>query len=250
MSESRRISQTLFVAAVVAELQGLLREPHLALDGPFPLYRLSNGALAAVSGIGRANAAAATAHVLALHGPAEVVNVGIAGALPGSGLAAGDVVCATASVFVEEGIELPGGATDMNGLGFALVEAEWAKGNVMEPEAALRSRVLSALQESGLEVSEGVIATVARCSGSDGAAARVVEETARYCGQAASAEAMEGAATVLAARRLGMAAAEVRVISNTCGDRDRQEWDLKQAMEMLATVTERLHQRLPFVEAE
>lgn len=36
---------------------------------------------------------------------------------------------------------------------------------------------------------------------------------------------MEGAAVLLAAHRLGIPAAEIRVISNTTGDRDRQVWD-------------------------
>jgi futalosine hydrolase len=44
---------------------------------------------------------------------------------------------------------------------------------------------------------------------------------------------MEGAAVVHAARRLGVSAIELRVISNTTGDRDNQEWDLAGAMAAL-----------------
>ena len=49
----------------------------------------------------------------------------------------------------------------------------------------------------------------------------------------AVAEAMEGAAVVHAARRLGVPAIELRVISNTTGDRDNQKWDLAGALAAL-----------------
>ena len=73
----------------------------------------------------------------------------------------------------------------------------------------------------------GPIATVATCSGTDAAA----ESVARRTG--AVAEAMEGAAVVHAARRLGVPAIELRVISNTTGDREDQEWDLAGALVVL-----------------
>ena len=47
--------------------------------------------------------------------------------------------------------------------------------------------------------------------------------------------AFEGAGLLHAARRLGVPAIELRVISNTTGDRDRQQWDLPAALEALRT---------------
>ena len=44
---------------------------------------------------------------------------------------------------------------------------------------------------------------------------------------------MEGAAVVHAARRLDVPAIEVRAISNTTGDRDRQQWDIAAALTAL-----------------
>jgi futalosine hydrolase len=44
---------------------------------------------------------------------------------------------------------------------------------------------------------------------------------------------MEGAAAVHAARRLGVAGIELRTVSNTTGDRDRQAWDLGRALAAL-----------------
>jgi futalosine hydrolase len=51
---------------------------------------------------------------------------------------------------------------------------------------------------------------------------------------------MEGAAVALAAVRLGLAFGELRVISNTTGDRARQQWDLKGALARLTDVIGRL----------
>jgi futalosine hydrolase len=178
-----------------------------------------------VAGIGRTNAAAATAEAIAAARAAgwpftAVVSAGIAGALPGSGLAIGDVVVADACAYAEEGIALPEGFRDMRALRFALGDFE---GNRVPVDAALAAR-LAPLGRTG------TIATVATCSGTDAAAAEVVARTG------AIAEAMEGAAVVHAARRAGLPAIEVRAISNTTGDRPRQRWDLPAAFASLARV--------------
>jgi futalosine hydrolase len=50
-------------------------------------------------------------------------------------------------------------------------------------------------------------------------------------------EAMEGAAVVHAAMRVGAPAIELRTISNTTGNREQQEWNISLALENLgATV--------------
>ena len=46
-------------------------------------------------------------------------------------------------------------------------------------------------------------------------------------------EAMEGAAVVHAAARQGAGAIELRVISNTTGDREKQQWGLEEALKAL-----------------
>ncbi|MGA1045489.1 MAG: hypothetical protein ACO3ZY_09835, partial [Phycisphaerales bacterium] len=98
-------------------------------------------------------------------------------------------------------------------LGFPLGEFE---GNRVPADAALLT-TCSALGRVG------VIATVATCSGTDRLASEVVRRTG------AIAEAMEGAAVLHAARRLGAPAIEVRAISNTTGDRPEQRWEIARA---------------------
>jgi nucleoside phosphorylase len=56
----------------------------------------------------------------------------------------------------------------------------------------------------------------------------------------ALAEAMEGAAVGMVAARLGVAFAEVRVISNNTGDRGGQAWDLPGALAGLTRLIGRL----------
>ncbi len=51
---------------------------------------------------------------------------------------------------------------------------------------------------------------------------------------------MEGAAVVHAARRLHAPAIEIRVVSNTTGDRERQRWDLPAALRELSAAMRRL----------
>ena len=182
-----------------------------------------------VAGIGRTNAAAATAEALAearaTGAPfAAVISTGIAGALLGSNLAIGTVIVADACVYAEEGIALPEGQGDMRVLGFPLGDFE---GNRVPVDGAL----LVAFRALGPACA---IATVATCSGTDAAALSVRTRTG------AMAEAMEGAAVVHAARRVGVPAIEIRSISNTTGDRATQRWDIAAAFAALQGVGDAL----------
>jgi futalosine hydrolase len=47
---------------------------------------------------------------------------------------------------------------------------------------------------------------------------------------------MEGAAVVHAARRVGVPAIEIRSISNTTGDRPKQQWNIAAAFAALGAV--------------
>ena len=172
------------------------------------------------AGIGRTNAAASTTESILRYGPfAAVLNAGVAGVLPGGTLAMGDTVVASACVYVEEGMVTPAGFADMAAMGFSLGDFE---GNTVPVDDRLLSRLAGLFHT-------GTIATVATCSGTDAAAESVAERTG------AVAEAMEGAAVVHAARRMGVPAIELRVISNTTGDRNSQTWDLAGALAVLGT---------------
>lgn len=197
-----------------------------------------------VAGVGRTNAAAATTEAILRRGPFDaVVSAGVAGALPRSPLDApaseasgapsgphagafpqphlrlGDLVLAESCVYFEEGAIMPDGFHTMSELGFDL-----------GPFRGNRVPVDRTLDRLAPAAKRGVIATVATCSGTDEAAAEVVRRTG------AVAEAMEGAAVVHAALRLGVPATEIRAISNGTGDRARQEWNLPAAFDALASL--------------
>ncbi len=220
LDEDQRL---LLVAAVRRELRPLGVETDAAQ--PWRAAPIGRGVEAVISGVGRANAAAAVAWNLARRDYAFVLSVGVCGALPGSGLKLGDVVAAEKCVFHEEGLLAPDGFHDMAALGFPLGPFE---GN--------RAPCSPALLESLRAVADRVapIATVATCSGTDAAAESVRARTG------AAAEAMEGAAVVATALRLGVAAGELRAVSNTTGDRAQQQWDLDGAVEALAEALRRL----------
>lgn len=216
-----------------------------------------------VVGIGKAPAAARTAATLARHGPAVVLNAGIAGVLPVRGKISpqiNDAVLGSASIFADEGLRHPDGFQGCDELGFPPVPPDLScepvpaspqgdgrrgAGLAVVPDA----RVLDPL--ATLADHTGPIATVSTCSGTDAAALELAQRTG------AIAEAMEGAAVGLAARLVGEprpgeperpahrpAFAELRVISNTTGDRDRQRWDLEGALRRLAAVTAEAAARL------
>lgn len=171
-----------------------------------------------VAGVGRTNAAAATTEALLTDGPFRVAaSLGVAGALPPFAHAIGSALVASACVYAEEGLVAPDGFRDLAALGFPLGDFP---GNAVPVDPRLRD-ALAALAPAA------PIATVATCSGTDAAAAEIARRTG------AAAEAMEGAAVVHAARRLGVPGIELRTISNRTGDRDRQGWDLDAALTAL-----------------
>ena len=190
--------------------------------GPF---RDIPGAFVEVGGVGRTNAALAVARAERVHGTFDaVLSMGIAGALPDSDLSIGDVVVATRSVYVEEGIVTPNGFADLGSMGFQLGPFE---GNAVPGDPGL-------IERFGGPFSAGVVATVATCSGTDRAAREVVNRTG------AVAEAMEGASVLHAAATFGTPGLEIRVISNTTGNREQQEWDLDTAFARLAGLAPRV----------
>ena len=194
------------------------------------MHGLSN-ALVVVSGVGRTNAAVATTRALIEEGPFDaVLSAGIAGSLSGAQtpLEVGDVVLASESVYHEEGLITPEGFLETSRMGFPL--GAFA-GNRIPSSPVLLQR----LEGIGRNA---VVATVATCSGTDAAAAGVLNRTG------ASAEAMEGAAVLHAASTFSCPAVEIRVISNTTGDRESQVWALDRAFSVLAGIVPELDGRL------
>ncbi|MFG0286497.1 MAG: futalosine hydrolase, partial [Phycisphaerales bacterium JB039] len=207
-----------------AVARGIRAEP--AEVAPWRAIAPRSGLEMAMSGIGKANAAAAAAR----WGPGPdrpVICLGVAGALPGGGLAIADAVIAACCLFVDEGVQTDESFLTCDALGFAI----GPEPGPIPVDPALCGR-LGRLAEH-----RGPIATVSTCSGTDALARQRADA-------GAIAEAMEGAAAGLAAWRAGAPFAELRVISNTTGRRSAQRWDLDRALERLSDLASRLPELL------
>lgn len=176
------------------------------------------------SGVGKSNAAGATGAILAAREHGAVLSLGVAGAYADPDgvprLAIGSVVVATGHLLVDEGVQTPDGFVPLSKVGFAT----GLSGDAVQADPAM----LHALTQSGW--AQAPIATVSSCSGTTAQANRIAASTGAW------AEGMEGAAVALVAARLGVHYAEIRVISNTTGDRERQQWNLGLALARLAEI--------------
>jgi futalosine hydrolase len=172
-----------------------------------------------VTGVGKSNAAGALARSLDPTRHAAVLNAGIAGSYGPAPI--GSVVLATASIYVEA----PDRFIEISELGFPPADLP----GMSFPTDPTLLEVLRPLADH-----LAPIATVSACSGTDALAKERAFRTQ------AIAESMEGAAIAHAARRLGVPAAELRVISNTTGNRGAQVWDFKTALTRLTSVIGRI----------
>lgn len=172
-----------------------------------------------VTDIGKANAAAAVALAYDPRHHGAIINLGIAGVLPGSGMELVKSVIADRSISADDGIATPRGFVPCARMNFPL--GPFPETGV-PPDPKLFERLRPVCDASG------AIATVSTCSGTDAHAHGIAGLTG------AALEAMEGAAIGQVAARLGVPFAEIRITSNTTGDRDRQVWVMVKALNKLA----------------
>lgn len=218
--------RVLLVVAAPAEARAVAAGFGLGRDwsGPaaawdWPVVPLAGGMDMLETGVGKVNAAAAAA----VRGPSygAVINLGVCGALPAADPPRiGDCVLASASVYADEGVQTEAGFQTVPEMGFAL-------GPFAGVGVPCDGALLGALSPLAGRVAP--VATVSTCSGTDALARAVALRTG------AAAEAMEGAAVGHALARLAPSTrfAELRVVSNTTGDRARQRWDLGGALARL-----------------
>jgi futalosine hydrolase len=143
--------------------------------------------------VGKANACGAVVRAASAHPYQSIINLGIAGALPNTHrtCSIGEVILATSSCFADEGVHTPSGFTPLAKLGFASCPNG---SDSLEPHPELAERLATLAEICG------IIATVSTCSGTDELATQVASRTN------AIAEAMEGAAVLLAAAHLAIPA--------------------------------------------
>jgi futalosine hydrolase len=182
-----------------------------ALEGDGLPHEIAGRAVRLVeTGVGPVNAAFALTRALTENAADAVIVCGVGGAYPGSGLRAGDVVCAETETYGDLGADSPTGFLDMQALGFPVVRGDAPLYNTLPLDLFPAARRVP-------------FVTCATCTGTD---AKAAELEARTRG---AVESMEGAALVHVARLMGVPVGEVRGISNAAGKRDRGSWKLHEA---------------------
>ena len=177
-----------------------------------------------VTGVGIPQALARMLEALGRIRPARVLNIGIAGAYPGSGLGIGDLVMGATEVYGDVGFELP----EVPGFRF-VGEAEWGA-SYRKPLA------LSQFDEfGGLSIRPGC--TVNSCTGTE-ATGRLRETLF-----GASFETMEGAAAAQAGAILGIPVCEIRAISNFASRREMRPENIALALDRLRLYFETVREK-------
>ncbi|MGE3844354.1 MAG: hypothetical protein AB7I50_22550 [Vicinamibacterales bacterium] len=150
-------------------------------------------------GVGPVDAAAATASAIAVHRPAVILHVGIAGARRACGLKPPCLVIGAGSIYCD--LDVP---------------ARFAPHRLV-PDAALLDAARRALPDAAV-MEIGTSGRVGHSSGCD-------------------VEAMEGFAVLRAATLAGVRAVEVRAVSNTIEDTDRALWRFDEAFAAIVSAT-------------
>ncbi|MDQ2688337.1 MAG: futalosine hydrolase [Armatimonadota bacterium] len=172
-------------------------------------------ALLLVTGVGIPSALVTVLQTCLRERPARILNIGIAGAYPGSKLAIGDIVMAESEVYGDVGMELPAAP------GFQpLRETPWGA------SYATPFPLASDPHFTGDRTAPGC--TVNACAGTD--------ETGRRRAQqfGAAFETMEGAAVAQVGQTLGIPVCEIRAISNFAAHRDMRPENIRLALRRLA----------------
>lgn len=182
-----------------------------------------------VGGCDKVNASHALTCVLLAGCPALVLQVGVAGAYPGSGLSVGDLALATEEVYADTGVLAPEGWRSAQAIGLPLARVgEHVYGNVFPLDSGLVGAALRVVQEAAWPEPRPRI-TAGRCLTSSLVTGRVADGRALAERWHALAESMEGAAAAHVCVLHGVPFLEVRGISNLVADRDKAGWDLNGA---------------------
>jgi futalosine hydrolase len=171
------------------------------------------------TGVGKVNAAAASALAVERFAPRVVLQTGIAGAYEGSGLGLGDVALAASEVHLDTGVGHGAAWQGMETLGFPLLPGPPPRYNRFDLDTGLTRRLARDLDVAavGFGTAEAVTADAATAA-----------ELRRRHGVAV--ESMEGAAVAQVALAMGVTFVELRGVSNVVGDRDHRNWDVDRAV--------------------
>ncbi|MEI6701976.1 MAG: futalosine hydrolase [Deltaproteobacteria bacterium] len=179
-----------------------------------------------VGGVGKINAAAATAVMIERHHPRLVINTGCAGAYIGSGLSIGNLAVASEEVMADEGVIMTSGWKDLGYMELPILDQGGRQlFNTIQLSRHASDKAMQLADSLGLFLMPGRFATVSTCSGTE---KRGAELAGRWN---VIAENMEGAAVAQVCLRDGVDCLEIRGISNMVEERNMKKWELTLAVE-------------------
>lgn len=173
------------------------------------------------SGMGKVNAAHAVTYIIGKYPVSAVINIGVGGAYPGSGLNVGDIAFASREIYGDEGVIDTGGWVGLEKIGIPLVQ-EGEKRYFNEYPLTLPGCSLS---KWNYKIRSGNFVTVSTVSGTQKRAMELEKRFNALC------ENMEGAAIAQVCTLYKIPVFEIRGISNITGIRDKRKWDLQLASE-------------------
>ena len=184
------------------------------------------------TGIGKVNAAHAATCIIENIPVKKMINMGVGGAYPGSGLRAGDIAVATKEIYGDEGVVDSSGWSSLKKIGIPLVH----KGSkrffnefpVSTPSISTllrgkRTEIKGVAED--FQIISGNFVTVSAATGTNKRAEELEKRFSAVC------ENMEGAAIAQVCAIYGIPLFEIRGISNTAGVRDKRKWNLRLASE-------------------
>jgi len=176
------------------------------------------------TGIGKVNAAHSATFILENYPVKCVINSGVGGAYPNSGLKIGDIAIASKEIYGDDGVISPGGWKDMKELGIPLAQVNKKRYfNEFPLESGLAKKALSISYLT--QVKSGAFVTLSATTGTHQRAVELEDRFNAIC------ENMEGAAVAHVCIMYKIPLLEIRGISNIAGIRDKRRWNLMLASE-------------------
>ena len=183
-----------------------------------------------ISGIGKTNASRGTTLLIEKFFPCLIVNFGVGGAYPSSGLKIGDIAAAEKEIYGDEGAYLKDGFHTAEEIGIPLlVKTGKRYFNKFQLDKKLLKKAVSISRithyASRITVKSGPFLTLSTCTGTLKRAKGLEKTFHAIC------ENMEGAVVAHISTLYGIPMVEIRGISNVVEDRNKTKWNVKLASE-------------------
>jgi futalosine hydrolase len=176
------------------------------------------------TGIGQVNAAHSATVIMEHFRVRLIINIGVGGACPGSGLNIGSVAVATKEIYGDAGVADSEGCRSFRKTGIPLIsDGKKMYFNEFPLDRELAIKVIKSITHSSLHIPSikaGNFITLSASSGTDERARGLEKRFKAIC------ENMEGAALAHICRIYKIPLLEIRGISNIAGVRDKRKWNL------------------------